>query len=372
MQLSVPPDERRGILLALVGMGAARPNDLLVRMMARRSEGVPTLLFWELTATSLFSLAWVSLWTRREAQWRELSANLTSEAWWMGAVALQCGTISIGVACLTVLFGDDGVIAVAPHALMATTVGSFWLGDAMPRRTAVALAVSSTIVSTLAVSTISMSLPGALLAGLTGAATAAFLCVHRASYSRGKPLNGPAAAGFGNLVAAGLVVVISRLAGASVALRGVPPDFGRLALASGLSKATIFAAMSYAPKYLTSAHLGLAATFRTALSMLALSTRRSVALLVAALLLLLVLGLHEAGSALFYRDGRELALASTAAAEEIKTQDADDLRPHTVDDPQSTSSSEPITPSSASQPPEPPSDPPSSSSPNSPTGGDRV
>lgn len=302
--------EKRGVVIILLGMMATSPDVLFYRVMFRIVHDATTIIFWQLMLTSLLLWAWVSLEAKHEANWRSLSDNLTQDLKWMGAIGLACGAFNVGVMALLTLDLGDAFPLIFVHPILSATLGTFVLGDILPRRTALSILFSSLILGVvLAHPDIALTVAGAALALASGVCIAIFLLLVRESFKRSKNLNIPAAVAVVHF-ALGVAVfaTATTFAGRSVTFFYRPRvTFLATALATSIVNTIVVIALSWAPKYITSAHVGLVTLLvKGAIWLLCflIIPERSIFIVAGVMLIFLVLATHETTSA-YYRDVRE-------------------------------------------------------------------
>jgi len=252
--------ERRGIVIAFCGCIATVPDYWLMPIMLSVCGNVTRIIFWQLALTSFIVWACVSLEARHESNWQRLASNLTDDAAWMVVMGLSAAAMTVGIVALYTLELSAASLAwVFVHPILAY-IGSSWLGDTLPRRTAAALAVAS-VCLVFTAHPVTMSLAGSFVALATGFAVALFLVVVRDSFKRGKDLNVPAAVAIGHLFASAIAAILAMFvfdASLLFAGRDVSRTFFPAAVAAACMNSILLIAFSWAPKYITSAHVGLA------------------------------------------------------------------------------------------------------------------
>lgn len=247
--------ERFGVLLCMGGFTVTVPEVIMLKIAQTLGGDPLAIVFWHLVLTSLLLMGWVSL-SNSEEEWRRLSQNLTTDLKWMCAIGASSGCVTFGCTAIGLLEVTNSYSLVWIHPLFSAMFDVMALGDAVPRRSFLAVGFS---VFMLVVMTHSQTIMGIAVAVGTAMMIAVTLALARANYKLEKKINIPAAAACGHFCAGSLVFLLAiTLAHRNLIIASKQPSFIPASAAAAVMNSIVVVSISQAPRYITSTHTGLA------------------------------------------------------------------------------------------------------------------
>lgn len=259
--------QRKGSLIALVGVLFTTPDPALLRWAKATRATLSAILCWKLLLISVVMFFYGR--SEQGKDWASLGKR---------PVLAVCIGVSLALKSTLLSFANLFTYAAtasmlfALHPLWSGVMGYFFLGDALPRRTIVALI--------LAMAALVFMFYPELAAGSFGSGTmtigdgmalatsvtmSTYLCLARYA-SRVEPeLSVPTASSFGLFAGAATVVIASSLTGSTVVDGITGPGIVAIIL-DGFAVAIGNLAHALAPKYVTATKIGLISLIEAVLS----------------------------------------------------------------------------------------------------------
>ena len=311
MQLT---QRQRGIAICSTGVFLVTPDAVLTRWAQRLGASAAAYLFWKFMFVCVFSFAFVCDMERRDLGTSSPRVVVTSLArraatsWrhFCAAALLQASLDSTFSLALLLTYAANVLIFFSLNMLWSAILGSLLLGDRLPRRTVAAIGFALACVALVFFSQLGDGDGGDplgdALAVFTGMTMSVYLCNARHAARVAPEVPIALAAGFGSLLAAGVVALSTVFTGDDVwASAARTPLLFLVLVLDGLAVTAIFVGMALAPRYIQGAECGLCSLMETILGplwvFLVFGELPPVLTLVGGSLLIAALAAHEYASA---------------------------------------------------------------------------
>jgi len=312
-------DRTKGLLIILAGVVAVSPDAVLVRFLSENGTPPWTIVFWKMLLGFPLTTAYALY---ESGGLRPLRRTIVrGRRYYAAAVPFQCA-VNI---CFSLAFvftnAAQALLLINLNPLWCALVGRWFLGDKLPTRTYIALALSLGCVLIIFVPEVverkqggddevedvkeeedpyaDTATKGNILSLLAGLSLAAYISIVRwAGKAPGPKIDMVGTASFGGILSFVIALIVDR----GVVLpahfwTGVPSHFWLAVAAEGLTVGAIFVSMGIAPKLITGAEVGLCVLLEAVLGPLfvffAYRDVPSKWTLIGGSLLLVVLALHE-------------------------------------------------------------------------------
>jgi len=267
--LSESAKQRKGVIIAVCGTLATTPDAVLLRWAQMSGAKLATILFWKL----LIMAGILTTFARCYEQGKSYSALVANPGLSLAIGVSMAGRSVLLSYAFVYTFAATAVMLFSLHPLWSSVVGWIFLGDALPRRTVVALllAVVALVVmfwpelSSGSFGSGMMSL-GDGMALATSICMTIYLALARHASRKDPQLSVPTASGLGLLLGS-VVILVADFATGSTVVAGfgaAPPIIATILDACAVGSVNI--AHATAPKYTNATQIGLISLIEAVLS----------------------------------------------------------------------------------------------------------
>ena len=304
----------KGLLIILAGVICVSPDAVLVRFLTEGGTRPWTIIFWKLFLSIPIS-AGFALW--EAGGLRKLYQSVVIGRFFYAAAAPVQAATDI---CFTFAFvytsAANALLLINLNPLWCAVIGRVFLGDMLPRRTYIALALALCCVIIIFVPEVverkqheedgaadadpyaDTAVKGNIIALATGLLLATYIAIVRLGGKSDKEINLVGATCLGAIISSIIAVSVERGdVFPSSFWTGKTAHFWLAAAGSGLGIGAVFVAIAIAPRFITGAEVGLCILLEAVLGplfvWLAYRDAPSKWTLIGGSLLLVVLALHE-------------------------------------------------------------------------------